>query len=272
MDDPVFNIPDLTASGRIRQLFANANLDAADLHHGALPADIRAAPNVVEDGTLIFKLIQQNKDLYNKFLNNRFCKGMAYGTLPSSTYDEFAKQDYLYLLDDVKFKALRFSKLNSRTSFSFLQVQADKIASAVKYAGEWKQTCIDDLGIPPAAMGDIEPSAAEIGYASFLRSETALDDYLSLYIITIPCVYGWGQIAKMLDQDPKTDKSSSFYKTWIQPNLDEQYGKQLSQFIEANRPLYASTVNDVEWNDLFRTALKFEIGLFDSVLAQAPGS
>ncbi|KAK0701094.1 hypothetical protein B0T26DRAFT_627874, partial [Lasiosphaeria miniovina] len=173
-------------------------------------------------------------------------------------------QDYLYLLDNVRFKALRFAKLGSRTAFSDLRAQSQKISSAVDYAEEWKKICVNDLGISATAIEDIEPSAAEIGYSSFLESQTMIDDWFSLYIITIPCVYGWNRIAERLDKDPRTDKSTRFYKTWIEPNLDDQYGKKLSQFIEANRGVYTSSANKSVWNHLFRTALKFEIGLFDS--------
>jgi len=41
--------------------------------------------------TLIYKLIQNNQELYNRFLDNRFCKGMAQGILPLSVYQDFAK-------------------------------------------------------------------------------------------------------------------------------------------------------------------------------------
>jgi hypothetical protein len=44
----------------------------------------------------------------------------------------------------------------------------------------------------------------------------------------------------------------------------------LPEFIEANRPLWASDITENAWNTLFRTALKFEIGLFDSALVQIP--
>ncbi len=99
------------------------------------------------------------------------------------------QQDYLYLLDSVKFKALRFAKLNSCTPVSEILDQSTKITSAVTYAEEWKKICTDQLGIPKAEMENIESSAAEIGYASFLQSRVFLDDWFSLYIITIPCVY-----------------------------------------------------------------------------------
>jgi thiaminase len=115
-------------------------------------------------------------------------------------------------------------------------------------------------------MERIEPSAAEIGYASFLDGQTIIDDWLSLYIITIPCIYGWSEIARTLDRDPGTDRTTVFYRTFIQPNLNDESGRKLCQFIEANRPHWASDVTVTAWNTLFRAALKFEIGLFDSVL------
>lgn len=99
------------------------------------------------------------------------------------------QQDYLYLLDNVRFKALRFAKLNPTTPFDDLRVQSKKIAGAVDITEDWKTMCTDELGIPASEMESIEPSTAEIGYASFLNGQTIVDDWFSLYIITIPCIY-----------------------------------------------------------------------------------
>ncbi|KAK0721930.1 hypothetical protein B0T26DRAFT_749398 [Lasiosphaeria miniovina] len=49
---------------------------------------------------------------------------MAFAKLPESAYDGFTRQDYLSLLDDVRFKALRFAKLSSTTPFSDLRAQS----------------------------------------------------------------------------------------------------------------------------------------------------
>ncbi|KAK4159875.1 hypothetical protein QBC43DRAFT_360863 [Cladorrhinum sp. PSN259] len=72
---------------------------------------------------------------------------MASGNLPTSAYDEFAKQDCLYLLDDVRFEALRFAQLSLMNQFNGLRTQSQKISDAIDYAGEWKKTCINHLNI-----------------------------------------------------------------------------------------------------------------------------
>ena len=95
----------------------------------------------------------------------------------------------MYLLDNARFKALRFAKLNPTTPFDDLRAQSQKIASAVGIAEDWKTMCVNELGIPASEMESIEPSAAEIGYASFLNGQTSIDDWFSLYIITVPCIY-----------------------------------------------------------------------------------
>ncbi|KAK4220656.1 hypothetical protein QBC38DRAFT_172356 [Podospora fimiseda] len=193
---------------------------------------------------------------------------MAQSVLPGSAYQDFAKQDYLYLIENVRFKALRFAKLKSTAQLEEWRAQSQRITSAVNIVEDWRKTCIEDLKIPASEMKNIEPSAAQIGYASFLNGQTILDDWFSLYITTIPCIYGWSQIAKRLDEDPRTDHGTPFYKTFIKPNLESESAKKLCQFIEANRKFWSSGVTENVWNTLFRTALKFEIALFDSVLVE----
>jgi len=100
-------------------------------------------------------------------------------------------------------------------------------------------------------------------------------------------------------RDTDTRKIATvFYKTFIEPNLNDESGRKLcrklpppplsctlatylgsghsfankfsQEFIEANRPFWTSDITENAWNTLFRTALKFEIGLFDSALVQVP--
>ena len=95
----------------------------------------------------------------------------------------------MYLLDDVKFTALRFAKSDFRADIEEMRRQSQKIATAIDYADEWKTTCIEQLEISESEMDRVESNEAEIGYAGFLQNQTSLDDWFSLYVITIPCIY-----------------------------------------------------------------------------------
>lgn len=268
MSVPLFDVPSpqLVASGRIGQIIQDTNFDIMEPKHGATLKDIKALPGSVTESTLISDLIQANHALYDEFLNNCFCKGMAWNILPISAYKHFAKQDFLCLLDTIRFKALRFSKSNFRGYLGVMRTEAKKISSAVDYADQWRNKCINELGILGSEVDETDSNVAEIAYAGFLQNQTSLDDWFSLYVITAPCLYGWNQIAKKLKEDRRTKEDTIFFKTWIVPNLDSKYAENLSKFLEANRGMYDSAVAKNKWNELFRTSLKLELGLFNSTL------
>ncbi|KAI1119480.1 hypothetical protein F5Y14DRAFT_457747 [Nemania sp. NC0429] len=249
MAPALFDVPPASsvASGRIGQIIQDVNIDAADPKHG-FPDNFTLPEWPETEGTLIASLIESNRRLYDRFLNNCFCRGMAQGLLPLGAYEEFAKQDYLYLLDSIRFKALRFAKCNFRGDLNDMKTESDKIARAVGYAQDWKQTCISKLRIPESEMDNIQPSVAEMAYSGFLQNQTSQDDWFSLYVIMIP------------------SKDTVFYETWIQPNLGDASAQKLSRFLEANRGANTSPVNKDRWNELFRNALKLELELFNSSL------
>ena len=93
----------------------------------------------------------------------------------------------MYLVDIVRFKALRFAKADFISLDDMLN-ESQKIARAVEFAKNWKKTCIEELGIPHD-IETTERSVAEMAYAGFLQNETTLEDWLSLYVILIPCYY-----------------------------------------------------------------------------------
>jgi hypothetical protein len=92
-----------------------------------------------------------------------------------------------------------------------------------------------------------------------------------------------------LYNDPSTNKNTIFYKTWIEPNVDTSSGsadltksaKALSresskpdlkdetkrlytEFLDDNAAANASAVSHAEAHELFRAALRLEVGLFNS--------
>ncbi|RYP10174.1 hypothetical protein DL765_008193 [Monosporascus sp. GIB2] len=168
----------------------------------------------------------------------------------------------------IRFKALRFAKSDINDNLEEMATESKKITSAVGYAKDWKEVCLKQLQIPESDMNNIKASMAEMAYTGFLQNRVSLDSWFSLYVIMIPCIYGWHQIAKKLENDPKTNKKTKFYETWIKPNLDDNSANKLSAFLESNREFHTSGFTTSRWAQLFVTALKLELCLFDSVLPQ----
>lgn len=56
------------------------------------------------------------------------------------------------------------------------------------YAIEWRDICINVMGIPKEEF-DVPPSEAEKSYAKFLEGNARFEDWFNLHIILIGCVY-----------------------------------------------------------------------------------
>ncbi|KAI1172042.1 hypothetical protein F4777DRAFT_23510 [Nemania sp. FL0916] len=114
-------------------------------------------------------------------------------------------------------------------------------------------------------MDNIQPSVAELAYSGFLQNQTSLDDWFSLYVIMIPCVYRWQKIARSLIKTRELRKTPYFTihgsnSTWVM-HLHES-----SHFLDANRGANTSLTNRDRWNELLHNALKLELELFNSSL------
>lgn len=162
---------------------------------------------------------EENKELVKAFLENELCKICALNKDPKAKayYTEYMVQDYWYLEDYVKFRGLRLNTFPLNDVNGLVEE-----AASVGASGTWVKeqfALLAELGVGEAKLAETERSVAEIAYSSFLQSNASREDWFVAHVMTIPCIYGWTQIAKKLEANPQTDKTSVFYKTWVKPNL-----------------------------------------------------
>lgn len=97
------------------------------------------------------------------------------------------QQDYFYLIDYVKFKALRLVSIPT-SDLDALKSEVQSVGNSYGYAKEWHDTCVSTLGIPESRFTD-ERSVAELAYANFLQNNARLEDWFNLHVIMIACDY-----------------------------------------------------------------------------------
>ncbi|KAI4184205.1 MAG: hypothetical protein L6R41_004906 [Letrouitia leprolyta] len=118
----------------------------------------------------------------------------------------YERQDYYYLINLIRFRAARLAKFRVDANFWDLETEVAKISKASTYAKDFCQNCLgfqkttegkwerDKLLLPLAwNKEDLDtpngPSVAVLGYNSFLQDRVSLDDWFTLYIATVPCIY-----------------------------------------------------------------------------------
>ncbi|KAH9884376.1 hypothetical protein F4778DRAFT_800166 [Xylariomycetidae sp. FL2044] len=250
-------------------------ISALDRTLGQYPSRSTAPRDVAppDPDTLIGTLWRENHDLVDEFLNVEFVQIQAEGqdneTLPS--YQYYSVQDYFYLIDYIQYKALRmttYSELDPSTLLSVMAEETESINDDVDYAWSFRnETLVTDLGIPPEFIDDRGRATEEIAYADWLQKNLDLG-WFTLHVMSIPCIYGWVQLASKFNELTTTNRDTLFYRTWIEVNADPSYGQALSDFLEANKEIYYSLDANKTWTGVFREALRFEIDFFKSAVGK----
>ncbi|MCJ1452014.1 hypothetical protein MMC28_002354 [Mycoblastus sanguinarius] len=194
---------------------------------------------------------EENQDVVKKFLNNRLCKICAENKDPNALelFQTYAVQDYFYLVDYVKFKALRLTTI-PQSEFDILVAEAESVGRMPAYMSSWMDMC-KRIGLTPDRIQSTERSVAELAYANYLQINASRDNWFSLHVIMIACAYGWSKIAKKLYDEGSTDKNSEFYKEWILVNIDTSDSVNNADFFSSDaRKLSNFLDQNVEiWNN-----------------------
>ncbi|KAL9086346.1 MAG: hypothetical protein Q9165_007132 [Trypethelium subeluteriae] len=212
-----------------------------------------------------------NADLVSQFLNNKFCATCARSSdeecLP--LYQRYSVQDYFYLEDYVKYKALRLNTLPVG-NLTALEAEVSSVLSDAESAISAGQSYVKDLHGNTSDLAEGNRNIEELAYGNWLQNSASSEDWFNLHVMIIPCIYGWTKLADGLLNDPSTKNDTIFFSTWIQPNTDPSYANDLSAFLDANKLLWENEVDTGtegtmgKWNSLFRTALQLEVALFAS--------
>ena len=140
-------------------------------------------------------------------MNNKLCRDAARGnpvaleaykayaivsTLPNITTETHrlivVQQDYFYLIDLVKFMALRLATV-PQYDLDTLNTELDSVSKSFSWVTDWAKTCVTDLHIDPNQLVNTERSIAEMAYAGVLQNNTRVEDWFNLHVIMIGCIY-----------------------------------------------------------------------------------
>lgn len=269
-------VPALAFSARIQHAVVNMNIDTtiptqitSDEIVISQPEEIAASSEFIDS----LWTDPSNQDLVQEFLGNSFTSKCAQEEdeecLPS--YRKYSVQDYFYLEDYVKYKAHRLTTL-PEGNIETLVNESKHLVNDAKYAKQSRDDYVNILGGNETDLNETNRNIEVLAYGNFLQSQVSEQDWFNMHVISIPCIYGWIQIAQKLKADSSTKNDTVFYKNWIEANADDSYADDLSTFLDNNVDEWKSQVNTGtdemmgRWNYLFRTALRFEIALFESAL------
>lgn len=169
------------------------------------------------------------------YTEHDFVRQMQLGTLSLETFKDYLIQDYLFLvialwsrwIHELTLLKIQFSRANALAAYkgktledikqaatNVLHVQ-DEVKLHLEYCKEF--------GLDVGDVQNQEESTACTAYTRYVLDLGQSEDFLALQIALLPCLLGYGMIAKRLFDDPETLRDGNKYWKWIETYVAEDY-------------------------------------------------
>lgn len=155
------------------------------------------------------------------FTHHDFVEQMADGTLDPDAFKYYMIQDYLYLIHFARANALAGYKAKTMDDIA----GAAAIVSHIKNETELHINECKGFGLTQEMMEKCEESQACTAYTRYVLDIGQSEDWLALQISLLPCLLGYGMIARRLKamQEIKPPQTPNRYLTWINNYVADDY-------------------------------------------------
>ena len=148
-----------------------------------------------------------------------FVQGLAEGTLPLACFQRYLVQDWLFLIQFARAKALAAFKAESlpalRNKASGLNSLLAEMQLHLGYCAEWGLSEADVLA---------ETEAPEtVSYTRWVLDRGMAGDILDLEVALAPCTIGYGEIALRILAHPGRKRDGNPYQSWIDTYASPDY-------------------------------------------------
>ncbi|KAF2280094.1 uncharacterized protein EI97DRAFT_491606 [Westerdykella ornata] len=157
---------------------------------------------------------------WKDYTEHEFVRQLGNGTLPEENFKYYLIQDYLFLIQFARANALASYKAKTMLDIGRSAQQIVNIQEEIKLHIE----ICKEYGL---SIADIESHEEDQGMMPNPVLKYVLDaghseDWLALQVALLPCLIGYGRIARRLYDDPKTARESRYWK-WIETYVSDEY-------------------------------------------------
>jgi thiaminase/transcriptional activator TenA len=170
-------------------------------------------------GGLTRKLHDACAERWDAYCWHPFVQGLANGSLPLPAFQRYLVQDWLFLIQFARAKALAAFKAESldalRSKASSLNALLSEMQMHLSYCESWSLSEAAVLA---------EPEAAEtVAYTRWVLDRGMAGDILDLEVALAPCTIGYGEIALRIDEHPSRLRDGNPYESWIETYASPGY-------------------------------------------------
>jgi thiaminase len=144
---------------------------------------------------------------------------MGDGTLPLDNFRYYMIQDYLFLVQFARANALSAYKSSSLKDIGRSVQQVVTLQEEIKLHVEFCK----EFGLEEGDIVGEEEDQATTAYTRYVLDIGQSQDWLALQVALLPCLIGYGIIARRLYEDPQTVREGGRYWAWIEQYVGQEY-------------------------------------------------
>lgn len=156
-------------------------------------------------------LIEQNKDVWSRYIYHDFVKEVANSTLPKDKFLHYLKQDFLYLKHYLRAYLIAAYKSESLKDMEFfLSVQKSLFTELNHH-----QKYCEKFGISKQILENLDEGIGTISYTRYLLDVANTYGIYETLAAILPCAYGYYDFAQKIGKEIPFNKIDKDYEEWI---------------------------------------------------------
>lgn len=174
---------------------------------------------------------------WKQYTEHEFVRQMGDGSLPVEKFKYYMIQDYLFLVCSSS-SLLEHNKILRKIQIHFARANALSAykSSSLKDIGRSVQQVVTlqeeiklhidfckEYGLEVEDIEREEEDQATTAYTRYVLDIGQSQDWLALQVALLPCLIGYGIIAKRLFDDPSTLREGSQYWKWVESYVGDEY-------------------------------------------------
>ncbi|KAK0662917.1 putative hydroxymethylpyrimidine/phosphomethylpyrimidine kinase 2 [Lasiodiplodia hormozganensis] len=201
------------------------------------------------------------KGPWREHTHHSFVQGLADGTLPLGKFKNYLIQDYLFLIQFSRANALAAYKAKNladiNKSARIVQHIQEEMGLHIKYCG--------GFGLTKEQIESHKEHPACTAYTRYVLDIGQSEDWFGLQIALMPCLIGYGHIARRLFDDPQTKREGNTYWNWVEQYVAEDYTDAVKAGLEIieQHAVLQSPSRIEQLVQIFIHATKMETGFWD---------
>jgi len=164
------------------------------------------------------------KKPWKEYTEHAFVQKMGDGSLCVEKYKYYLIQDYLFLVQFARATALGAYKSSSLTDIGRSVQQVVTLQEEIKLHIDFCK----EQGLSVKDIESQEEDQATTAYTRYVLDIGQSQDWLALQVALLPCLIGYGIIAKRLFDDTNTLQEGRYW-TWIQQYVDKEYTEAMAR-------------------------------------------